>query len=475
MKRFLFLLTAAALGAVLTMTSCNKDAEGPVAPTTDRLMTFTLTLSEEAGTRATFEEKVEEGVFKGLKAKWEKGDRLSVVLSGSSYDNAVTFTQTGDLSDDGKTARFSGVIPESWGDLEGERLCFIYPPFTEGDYIRDWTRQDGSLEHLPLNDNLWLYATYKEGGLSDISRSRQVYFLRLAKGLRFCDASFNGSVTFELTGSSVVSKLTKTDEYVYATHHDGIFVGPVPVSGGKLTSDVYLAFNRGALEISNMGINVTSGYGDWCKQYVLLYKIDWARGKMYSLKDVNMLTQPETIEVGQVLGGDGKYYKTNGEAVEACGSAIGVVVYLGNQQDCTRGLALAMREANYNPYSVYPLSPVSWSEAHSAISKWAENNPVEFGTWRLPSAYDWQRIFIACGSKSEYVGDLSNASGFQFNPGNFHDILKNALAREVTKEYPYWSITSYSSSYAWAYNFEYSRFDNRNQNADGHARAVFAY
>ena len=140
MKKSVFLAMAAALTAALCLTSCvNQLKDEPEFPVEGRQMTVTLSLPGEDGTatRATFEEKVVDGAFKGLKAKWELGDEISVGPLGGPYE---VFKQTGELADEGKTATFAGAANSAWKD--NKTFILLYPKLPEGEIIKDLTAQD---------------------------------------------------------------------------------------------------------------------------------------------------------------------------------------------------------------------------------------------------------------------------------------------------------------------------------------------
>ena len=125
MKMRCFVMAAAAVSAALALSSCNREQ---ISPKTEgaRQLTLTVTRPGEAGTRAVFEEnKDATGKFLGLKTKWELGDEMSVGMSGS--DASTTFKAVS-VSEDGKTAVFSGEVLAEWGELsDGTPFWSCYP------------------------------------------------------------------------------------------------------------------------------------------------------------------------------------------------------------------------------------------------------------------------------------------------------------------------------------------------------------
>ena len=289
MKKSLFLAAAVALFTALSMTSCvNGLKEEQALPATGKQMTLSLTLpGDGAATRATFEENIEGGVFKGLKAKWEAGDEVTVGPLGGPY---VTFQQTGALSDDGKTASFSGSADESWTD--GKILYILYPKLPDGDNFRVFTSQDGTLASLPALDDLQFTAQYTDGGFSEKKTvQRSVSYLRLPEGFALCPAAYTGNVSLEISGEEITSILTKLLKSIKATGDNTIKVGPVAVSGGRLTSDLYVAFEYYGTSDCVMDIAVTPASASWSKHYQFSYAFQ--QGQMCTVTNVTKLNDQE--------------------------------------------------------------------------------------------------------------------------------------------------------------------------------------
>ena len=167
---------------------------------------------------------------------------------------------------------------------------------------------------------------------------------------------------------------------------------------------------------------------------------------MYNISDMSKLTE---IKVGMVIGSDGKYYATASD-VPLGVTAEAMIAYLGTEaKDAPHGLAIALADASS--------STVTWTDAASTVSAWADDHKVTGGTWRLPSAYDWQRMFIGCGSTSAYVSKLTK--GVAFSYGDFRTKLVAAGddSADVRSTY-YWSSTEFGSlGDAWYYYFDDDR------------------
>ena len=146
-----------------------------------------------------------------------------------------------------------------------------------------------------------------------------------------------------------------------------------------------------------------------------------------------------------------------------------MIAYLGTEaEDAPHGLAIALEDASS--------STVTWTDAASTVSAWADDHKVTGGTWRLPSAYDWQRMFIGCGSTSTYVSELTkDDDGKEFRYGDFLTKLKAAGGDSAdVKWYYYWSATEFDSG-AWGYIFSNDSFWWGGKTNNFYVRAALAF
>ena len=313
-------MAAAALSTALSMTSCSNEADELSLAAAKKTLSVTLTLPDDAGTRATFEANMDGDAFKGLKTKWETGDEVSVGII-EKPETATIFKATS-VSDDGKTATFSGEAPSSWGEIADEtEFWFVYPKLSDG--VIDYSAQEGTLTALSNYDALWMYATYSGGTFGEADIERQAAFFRLPSGLAICDADFSGNITLEFTGEGIISEYDSSalEAFVSADADHPIKVGPVAVEKGVLKSDVYVSLP--SFSTLNMAVKSTEA----SKLYTLEYEM--ARGKIYTLTDMSKLTEVteeedpltiEAIEAGTItiknpLGLVISYKKNGGDEV----------------------------------------------------------------------------------------------------------------------------------------------------------------
>lgn len=461
-------MAAAALSAALSMTSCSNEADELSLPAAKKTLSISLTLPDDASTRATFEANMEGDVFKGLKTKWEMGDEVSVGKMGSG-ENAATFKATS-VSDDGKTATFSGEAPSSWGEIaDGTEFWFTYPKFSDGE--KDCSAQEGTLATLPNYDYLWIYATYSGGAFGEAEIERQSVFFRLPKDLAICDAEFTGDITLEFTGKSIISKYVASseDNFVFADADHPIEVGPVAVESGALTSDVYVSlpwFSSSHSHALNMAVKSSEA----TKLYTLDYELK--RGNIYTLTSMSKLTE---VTVGMVIGSDGMYYATASDVPEGV-TAEAMIAYLGTEaEDASHGLAIALEDASKKF--------VTWDNSGSnndsktaaeIFEAWASGHAVTGGTWRLPSADDWKYMFHGCGGDA-FKADLYN--DMEFSCGDFRTKLKAAGgdSADVQTGSGYWSSLVYGIDNPWNYTFSTGEFCCIPKNWNNYVRAALAF
>ena len=111
-------------------------------------------------------------------------------------------------------------------------------------------------------------------------------------------------------------------------------------------------------------------------------------------------------DIGKLIGADGNIYP-NADIATAFGtSGVAMIGYVGDESDCTHGVAVALDDENGK----------AKMELSAATAACAAKDAVPDGTWRLPSRKDWQYLFIGCGSSWTYTDSPSGSidcSGLQ--------------------------------------------------------------
>ena len=444
---------AGALCAALGLGSCSNEMDEVAVPAEGATRTVTLTVSlpdRGADTRTAY---AADGA--GLKVTWADGDKLTAVYD-KNFAKSTTFTLTSGAGE--TTGTFTGELPEDV--VDGDKVGFYYPKFKtevidgETHYIcPDYTAQDGTLVGLSKVDGFYFEATYSDGKLSVNSSSTYRYtsFLHFAKDTKV--ASTGGTATFTISGAS--------GGWDYSDNES--IMGDIVVRGnvnsdGTLAADVYIAFEPYDPVLPTLTITIGT------EEKVYSLDRSFVAGRMYNISDMSQLTVAP--QVGMVIGSDGMYYATASDVPSGV-KAEAMIAYLGTEAEgAAHGLAIALEDASSGT--------VTWDNAASTVSTWADDHKVTGGTWRLPSAHDWQRMFIGCGSTSTYTETLSD--GMAFSYGDFRTKLKAAGGDSADVQSDnYWSSTEYDSGCAWRWDFGNNTFVWTGKSTYRYVRAVLAF
>lgn len=153
-----------------------------------------------------------------------------------------------------------------------------------------------------------------------------------------------------------------------------------------------------------------------------------------------------SASVGQVIGADGNFYADADDALMAGTTAEAMVAYI----DTTTGTGLAIALEDVYGNGPYP-------GANSKIQRWINDHPVSLGTWRMPSAEDWMRMFEGCVGDA-FVSDPAYQD-MGFSSGSINTMLFNAGGDEMSGAY--FTSTTYDdggTERVWRYNFDTSVF-----------------
>lgn len=142
-------------------------------------------------------------------------------------------------------------------------------------------------------------------------------------------------------------------------------------------------------------------------------------------------------DICKVIGQDGMIYDNKAAAEAAGTTAVAMIAYVGNESDCTHGLAIALSEEG--KLMVY------LGGADNAIATKNTNTPVTGCTWRLPSVSDWQHMLGS--SKSAQMKTLWDSlaaagapadSDYYWTSTDIDGTVSYAISFMVTDEYEYW-------------------------------------
>lgn len=187
-------------------------------------------------------------------------------------------------------------------------------------------------------------------------------------------------------------------------------------------------------------------------------------GKFYEV-ELKMAT------VGDVILSNGAF------AAPKTRDAVAMIAYLdGDAETTTHGLAVALGDLGGSTEYSWDNSGTNngGKTAAELVANWASSNTAPVGTWCLPSAYDWQHMFIGCGSASKYVTPLTDA--MRFDNAGFSEKLFNAGGSDASvKLWNYWSSTEQDSDKAWYFYFREPEFNYNSKKGGCYIRAVLAF
>ena len=409
----------------LMAASCTNDVNDVLAPEAPQKgYPFEATIAPKTFDATTRTALVEDTENCTISSTWQEGDMIRIdymksATAGTSVDAMVTKVAT-----DG-----SATI----------KATFIDEPYTGVENNADLSYPAGAV-----------HITNQDGTLS------------ADRDLRYGPAKLkvdNGKITFDgmpsLDAEGSIIKFTMKD---LGETPNAISVSKLVISskdywgeGDELTIKVT------PTEATDV-LYVTIPVQDIGSEHTFWFEATASDGTPYIAKATGTLelgmyyqTTLKMATVGNVIGSDGKFYK---DADAAGTAAEAMIAYLGNEAtDAPHGLAIALEMASK--------VSVSWDNsgennggktAAEIVDAWANFHEINGDAtgWRLPSAYDWQRMFIGCGSTSTYVESLtSNNSGMNFSNGNNFISLWNAATGSEFQSDDYWSSTEYGANLAW--------------------------
>lgn len=143
-------------------------------------------------------------------------------------------------------------------------------------------------------------------------------------------------------------------------------------------------------------------------------------------------------QIGWIITTEGKVYPTEEDARSMGATPVAKIAYLGNESECTKGLAIALNEASADG--------MTWKETTAAINNWNLSNAVKGASWRLPSMNDFNHMF-----------------------GKGKNLSVNM------KPYFYWTSQNSGDNLAWYYNVNTNKFNSGNMSYSFLARAVLVF
>ena len=161
------------------------------------------------------------------------------------------------------------------------------------------------------------------------------------------------------------------------------------------------------------------------------------KAKVYNVKKTQVfyskpLDEVAAEDIGKIVGKDGRIYDTKAAAENMQTQAMAMIAYVGNESNCSHGLAIALDNEKLN----YQVNEITYDEAYYSCE---HKSAVTGGTWRLPSDSDWKHIFIGCGSNGTVDGAEWSVVGLN---------SKLTQAGGTPLNYPrYWTSSNYGGTY----------------------------
>ena len=445
------ILTIAALALVLSACSNeDNDIQTPVEqPAKSEGIPFTATISigESASTRALAEDEVN----KKIVATWETGEKVALI-----YDAGGTPTKTDaevTKQADG-TATISATLES--GATNGSDVTIIYPATAVDPTTRDvaanlLAAQDGTLTGTGGTSIAEKYDVRKGTGKLNINDGKAT----VNNGTAGTTVSLtNQNAIFKLTLKDIDGTSDVSSTSVIISDENGVVTTVTPASGYEKAMYVALPTTATTLKFLVTGSD-SKKYFNMASGFTL--------GANYYQSTIKLAT------IGNVIASNGKCYK-NKAATPGGNTAVAMIAYLGNESNCSNGLAAAMEDTK----SEYGLEPMYLSEANAVCSNLNTSLPITGGTWRLPSVTDFQYMIISCGSGQSY-SDPWNEMTKNFQA--LADMLGAAGGSNYMENTNY--FTRYGNPFVWILNFSYDDFEAEftlvDDHVDAFARACLAF
>lgn len=156
------------------------------------------------------------------------------------------------------------------------------------------------------------------------------------------------------------------------------------------------------------------------------------------------LSEATTADIGKLIGSDGKVHVPNWDLPNGV-KPVGVIADISSTG---HGLAFAtnhVEEMIQEPWGSYPNRYFSWDNSNSGnngkttleiFNEWATSNSVSFGTWRIPTKGDFQKMII----NFSIDGDATEASYENMISNGFKAKLISA-GLEIYDYIDFWTST----------------------------------
>ena len=428
----------------LLMTACGNDIDEPQTQqqpaNPDGMITITAKLApkSDAGTRAMTPGKDSENKDI-IKVTWAAEEHLAILYEVSGVKKMADATIT--AVDDKGVATISFSVEE--GTADNTTCTIVYPKSaakTDNTGVKDaatlLANQDGTLSaNLDVRVGAGTISTSKPSlGVTTQPAAQFAIFKLTLKDI-------DGSADISATSVAISDQTGTVTTFTPASGYDKEMYVALPITATTLK---FLVTGSDSKKYFNMASGFTLGAN-------------------YYQSTIKLAT------IGNVIASNGKCYK-NKAATPGGNTAVAMIAYLGNESDCSNGLAAAMEDTK----SEYGLEPMYLSEANAVCSNLNTSLPITGGTWRLPTVTDFQYMIISCGSGQSY-SDPTNEMTKNFQA--LADMLGAAGGSNYMENTNY--FTRYGNPFVWILNFSYDDFEAEftlvDDHVDAFARACLAF
>ncbi len=418
-------MAALALTAATLLACSNKDELKP-APQA-RTYTLTTTLSPKGGveTRSSMTDNGDGSIS----AAWEVGDQIWVLYTniGDAPEETMATVTAVDPSTKAATISLTLTNPKNGGSIS-----FGYPAGFFNDPKDPCIAQTGTLDDINANfaaisGTETMFVFDSEVTLPDVTMMPAMCIWKFS----FTDGTDDiTSAVTKLVVDFPVNSMTYT---VTPTSLDNIYVA--------MYGDIINGQPVSVIAQTDLGVYRKTAAS-----------VSLASGTTYTSTGLELtsaaITNAVAGDIGKLVGADGNIYP-NADIATAFGtSGVAMIGYVGDESDCTHGVAVALDDENGK----------AKMELSAATAACAAKDAVPDGTWRLPSRKDWQYLFIGCGSSWTYTDSPSGSidcSGLQSALDNAGGILMSD--RYICEEGARVDFTETSASFGFTSNPWYVR------------------
>ena len=249
--------------------------------------------------------------------------------------------------------------------------------------------------------------------------------------------------------------------------------------GEKMTdvSATNMAYTDGSVTVTNDSYSGTLKKADAGKEADI--------EKLMAVKspDAAPISTATTDDIGKVICSKGHIHDKVSD-VEEGAVASGMIAYVGSENDAAgtgaysseynHGLAVALTDVS-DASGVEGTEKLAWSRVVAGACAYRRARPSASSAWFLPSAFQWQRMFIGCGSSNDFVSKLRNER-INFGYGDFRKKLKDCGGTDVMG-FIYWTSTDFDlTTGAFRYGFNGTpSFRWHNKSGAYYVRSAFAF